>query len=916
MNQNKEYFAFISYQRQDEEWAKWLSDQLEHYHLPLTLNGRDDLPKDLRPIFRDIDELSAGNLPHQIYQALNNSKNLIVVCSPNSAKSPWVNKEVETFIGMGKLDRIFPFIIDGIPYAKNKDEECLPEALRKLTDDKERLGANVKEYKDGPQRLCKDCPLPKDNRNDKKQGDINDKGRDAAVVKTVAGMLDLDFDTLWRRYEREKAEEERKIKEQRDNLLRVQSHFLAEKAQMLINQGDSYKAILLSLESLPIDFKHPDKPYVAEAEASLRSAVLHYSEDDLSHFNYKSLALFEGSQCNAAFSPDGNCLASITKENVLKIWEVSTGRLLKAIENLCINYINTLCFSPNGDYIALTGSGEFSLYNTIDYSLIKRGLEANYRTIAFHPTDKKMLVTRFEDSIYGKVCSIKVYDYEDNCFLSIQTDTHNIFSALYSSNGKIFISASKDGVINVWDAEKGNLIETISNETPIISAFFTPDSKQIVSVDMKDIKFWKIGDNRVSRVFSAGEESNFVSAVLSQDGTLLFAALDNNKINIWDAFDNNRLLGCIESNFESITSVVISPSGKHIATTSKENIIRLWEIKEKGNEIKQQIDHYMKNPPLTYFVNNSTIISISNEYAILIWEGGQLAKRIVTDHYSDICAIVYNEQEKCIILADEDFIKKWNLETGSIIDSIELENDYDIKENATFSYDGSKIMAYYSYGEFTIWDTNTRTRPTFLKTISEYCGIWGSVTQASLSPDNKLFVVGYSSGRVDIRDAKTGIINKVLQRGDTLNNCGSICSAYFSNNGNLVVWATEFGIIKIGDVKTGEILHALEHGIPFNSCNSSAIFSPGDKWVVSSSDYLLKIWDVNSGVLLNSLPCNIGKLFPGSISQDCSKIAFSDSDGQIEIISITSCQELCDMMRERFVDYSFTKDDRKKYHLF
>lgn len=52
----KEYFAFVSYQRQDEDWAKWLADQLEHHHLPLTLNGRDDFPKDLRPIFMDIDE--------------------------------------------------------------------------------------------------------------------------------------------------------------------------------------------------------------------------------------------------------------------------------------------------------------------------------------------------------------------------------------------------------------------------------------------------------------------------------------------------------------------------------------------------------------------------------------------------------------------------------------------------------------------------------------------------------------------------------------------------------------------------------------------------------------------------------------------------------------------------------------------
>jgi hypothetical protein len=69
-----EYFAFISYQRKDEEWAKWLAYELEHYRFPVTLNGRNDIPKELRPIFRDIDELSAGNLPRQIHNALENAK--------------------------------------------------------------------------------------------------------------------------------------------------------------------------------------------------------------------------------------------------------------------------------------------------------------------------------------------------------------------------------------------------------------------------------------------------------------------------------------------------------------------------------------------------------------------------------------------------------------------------------------------------------------------------------------------------------------------------------------------------------------------------------------------------------------------------------------------------------------------------
>ena len=93
-------------------------------------------------------------------------------------------KEIEEFISMGKTDKIFPFIIDGKAFSKDENEECFPPSLRNLPKKDERLGGN-----------------------------INEMGRDAAVVKTIAGMLDLAFDTLWQRYEKEKAEEERKIKE-------------------------------------------------------------------------------------------------------------------------------------------------------------------------------------------------------------------------------------------------------------------------------------------------------------------------------------------------------------------------------------------------------------------------------------------------------------------------------------------------------------------------------------------------------------------------------------------------------------------------------------------------------------------------------------------------------------------------------
>ena len=90
MEQAKEFYAFISYMREDVRWAKWLQHKLEHYHFPINLEGRTDLPKSIYPTFRDITDLSPGILTEEIGRALRNSQWLIVICSPRSAKSPWV----------------------------------------------------------------------------------------------------------------------------------------------------------------------------------------------------------------------------------------------------------------------------------------------------------------------------------------------------------------------------------------------------------------------------------------------------------------------------------------------------------------------------------------------------------------------------------------------------------------------------------------------------------------------------------------------------------------------------------------------------------------------------------------------------------------------------------------------------------
>ncbi len=163
------YVAFISYSHRDAAIGRWLHRRLETYRIPKRLVGDEGehgpVPARLTPIFRDRDELpAAGDLSEKVRSALASSDNLIVVCSPNSAASLWVAKEISTFRELHPGRPIFTAIVEGDP------SQCFPPALRE----------------GGIEPLAADL---------RKEGD----GRRLGVLKLVAGLSGIGLDALVQR---------------------------------------------------------------------------------------------------------------------------------------------------------------------------------------------------------------------------------------------------------------------------------------------------------------------------------------------------------------------------------------------------------------------------------------------------------------------------------------------------------------------------------------------------------------------------------------------------------------------------------------------------------------------------------------------------------------------------------------------
>lgn len=176
------YFAFISFQNADAREAVRLQHAIERYRLPAVLCKQDpSVPRRIKPLYCYINDMHAGEeLMQELKSRMEQSRYLIVVCSPHAVKSTYINSGIDYFISLGRRDSIIPIIVDGVPYSSDPATECFPEALRR-------------HFPKHPDPLKDHSIL---GINTREAGVSRRKAYDRAMLMVVARMLQLDFDGL------------------------------------------------------------------------------------------------------------------------------------------------------------------------------------------------------------------------------------------------------------------------------------------------------------------------------------------------------------------------------------------------------------------------------------------------------------------------------------------------------------------------------------------------------------------------------------------------------------------------------------------------------------------------------------------------------------------------------------------------
>lgn len=873
---DKKYFAFISYQRKDEKLAEWLRRKLEGYHLPAKIKRENRaLPKALRPIFRDSLELSGGFLAQEIEKALNDSRYLIVVCSPNSAASPWVNKEIQSFIDQGREDCIIPYIIAGTPFSGDEATECFPPALRSLQGEKEILGIN-----------------------------INELGRDASVIKVVARMFGLSFDTLWQRRNREQrrkriawafvavllilisffvsgyffkvnreieqknreilqqsmeieeksdeisrknievtqkneeiagqyreieqknreiTERNKEILRGRDRLLISQSKYLVTEAKKEYERGDVAKALRLALYALPKDLKNPDRPYVMEAEAMLRKCRL--SIEQLESDYFKTTIIKHTSGINSAFlSPDGKYILTASSDYTARVSDVITGQQIFSPlkHNDIINYA---VFSPCGKYIATASSDHTArIWDAkTGVPLTQPLMHAdNVNSVNFSP-DGKYIVTASLDK------TARIWDVKTGKQV-VETFTHDkwLDYSEFSPCGNSVLTMCNGDFVQIWDIATAKPVkEVLLHEKFVNSHIISPDEKYLL-INGSDsvVNIWDITqDNEL--VASLKHKEHVYAADISPDGkTVITATYD--KIFVWDIKTGELLAEPLM--FDGIDKLQYSSCGKYIIASSSSKR-QVWNADTKAN-ITDKVSLLPREyyEPIFYSAGNeATVISQTADEGVRI----KLAEDEYIQHFvhsqcGNYIAVVYNDHSE-----HKYAVRVFSVKTGKPITE-PLFNERGIN-SITFSPNGK--LLFISYDNNDTYIQNLENGEIVEKPLKAKC--------IDFSKDGKYFAFiteyKYNKYLIVFNASKIEQINEPIK-------CSSNTDFLAFNPDAVSVAVVSNNVIDFYNINTGE--YAAE-SIKYDNRITSVAFSPcGKRLTTTSLDRYAMVWDIASNKCL------------------------------------------------------------------
>ncbi|MDJ0705361.1 MAG: hypothetical protein QNJ46_18925 [Leptolyngbyaceae cyanobacterium MO_188.B28] len=581
-----------------------------------------------------------------------------------------------------------------------------------------------------------------------------------------------------------------------------------------------------------------------KAEKVLQKSVYRVSE-------HNQLEGHEDTVYSVDFSPDGQFIATASRDKTVKLWS-QNGR-----EHLTIkghtDKVRSVSFSPNGQTLATASEDNtvklWNLEGEELHTLI--GHDDKVHSVSFSP-DGQTIATASEDG------TAKLWSLNGQEIQTLAGHSEAVLEVSFSPQGQTIATASYDQTAKLWSLEGQELQTLEGHKDAVFSVSFSPDGQTIATGSKdKSAKRWSLEGQELQTL----EEHNetVTSVRFSPDGQTIITASADDTVKVWG--HDGQPLQTLIGHGSWVLSVDFSPDEQTLATASADHTVKLWRLNSQSI-----LGHTALVHDVSFSPDGSTIATVSEDKTFKLWRFNTHAPadylRSFLGHTDEVRAISFSPVAPIIATASNDqMVKLWDPD-GEELQTISGHSDLVV--DVSFSPDGQTLAT-------ASWDNTAKLWSQEGQELQTLSGHTNEIEAVSFSPDGQTIATASRDWTVKLWNLRGEELATLM------GHKGFVTDVNFSRDGQRIATASYDDTAKLWNLEGKELATLAGH----DRTVTAVAFSPdGQTLATGSWDQTIKLWDLQ-GQELDTLYGHTGSVMSLNFSSDGQFIASSDGRGRV-----------------------------------
>ncbi len=547
-----------------------------------------------------------------------------------------------------------------------------------------------------------------------------------------------------------------------------------------------------------------------------------------------------------AFSPLKNMMISGGQDNVLHVWNLSSGKLKTTLRGHA-SHVRSCDFSPDGRWLLSAGRDQqIKLWEPDQYAESITLGSAGLGNVGLGDA------ALGDDTVVGH--------------------SDAVLDARFSRDGKQIVTASRDRTAALWDVATGKMMQRFEEGHQFLASsakFFPGGSRLVTGAGDGTTRIWDVAT--ATEVMQLAATGRTAALDVADNGRWIVTGGSDGSAIVWDAQTGDRtaLLGGHESD---VTAAKFAPGSHLLATGDDRGRCRLWKHDPASGQWMggYWLRGHSRTITALAFVDGASVeggrrlVTASGDNTCGQWDvatGRELTNSVLRhpDWVTDMD--VSDDGRMALTCSDDGVLRIWSLEDAPLGNAQLLRKIAPPRDGVFTSVDLSAdgrfaLAASAANRTVRMWNLDTGKEIVAPDQVAsdqvvsdqeepqkawlDFQGRGGQVWSAQFTPDGRhVLTIGGNDARLWDRESRAAVAR--------FSPHGAVSSADISPDGRLLVTGSWDQSAKIWDIESGQAIRKLS-GLHHGYINSVQFSPPdGNTILTASDDGTARLWDVASG---------------------------------------------------------------------